>query len=151
MSTELDIDDVATTSAKAAQQLAQLRAQIAAAHAVIARGVEIMTPEQLGQWDGVRAWQEQSADAYAPGAIILRGILNEIGSLASGAGRGIGIETQGETIEVLGMTEDECRTAARWWGEVVTVAIQPINAERNGERSESDCRAKLGDLESKHG
>ena len=24
-------------------------------------------------------------------------------------------------------------------------------AERNGERSESDCRAKLGDLESKHG
>ena len=25
------------------------------------------------------------------------------------------------------------------------------NAERNGSRSESDCRAKLGDLESKHG
>ena len=27
----------------------------------------------------------------------------------------------------------------------------PSNAERNGSRSESDCRAKLGDLESKHG
>ena len=26
-----------------------------------------------------------------------------------------------------------------------------FNAERNGSRSESDCRAKLGDLESKHG
>lgn len=25
------------------------------------------------------------------------------------------------------------------------------NVERNGSRSESDCRAKLGDLESKHG
>lgn len=31
-------------------------------------------------------------------------------------------------------------------------ALIPMpNAERNGSRSESDCRAKLGDLESKHG
>lgn len=33
----------------------------------------------------------------------------------------------------------------------IAAGYMPSNAERNGSRSESDCRAKLGDLESKHG
>jgi hypothetical protein len=37
---------------------AAIAAREAEAAAVIARGVELMTTEQVGKWEGVRAWQE---------------------------------------------------------------------------------------------
>jgi hypothetical protein len=42
-----------------------LRAQVEAARAIINRGVELMTAEQVGAWEGVRAWLEQDASDYA--------------------------------------------------------------------------------------
>jgi hypothetical protein len=40
-------------------RIAELEARESEADAVIARGVELMTTEQLSKWDGVRAWMEQ--------------------------------------------------------------------------------------------
>ena len=37
-----------------------LEADLADARAIINRGVELMTPDQVGQWEGVRAWLEQT-------------------------------------------------------------------------------------------
>ncbi len=37
-----------------------LEADLAAARMLINRAVEIMTPDQVGQWEGVRAWIEQT-------------------------------------------------------------------------------------------
>lgn len=45
---------------------AQLEAQVADARDVIARGVAMMTIEQLARWTGVRAWQETPTDMYLP-------------------------------------------------------------------------------------
>ena len=41
-------------------ELARLRAELAAAESIIARGVELMPLEQLSQWEGVREWQEMA-------------------------------------------------------------------------------------------
>jgi hypothetical protein len=38
-----------------------LEADLAAARIIINRAVEIMTPDQIGQWESVRAWLEQTA------------------------------------------------------------------------------------------
>jgi hypothetical protein len=40
-------------------RIADLEAREAEAAAVIARGVELMTHDQVGRWTGVRAWLEQ--------------------------------------------------------------------------------------------
>ena len=42
-----------------------LRAQLEAARKIIERGVELMPLEQLGKWEGVRAWQESETEHYA--------------------------------------------------------------------------------------
>ena len=38
-----------------------LVARVTGAEKLIARAVEIMTPEQVGRWEGVRAWQEEES------------------------------------------------------------------------------------------
>jgi hypothetical protein len=40
--------------------LTEARAQIEEARALILQAVEIMTPEQVGQWAGVRTWLEEA-------------------------------------------------------------------------------------------
>ena len=68
------VHTAATDSAKpghaeiAARLEAQLRAQLAQAQDVIARGVELMPLGQLSQWEGVRAWQESAGDVEAASA-----------------------------------------------------------------------------------
>lgn len=42
----------------AAHELVWRRQRIVNAERLIAAAVEIMTPDQVGQWAGVRAWQE---------------------------------------------------------------------------------------------
>lgn len=39
--------------------------QVATGKDIVAAGVELMTPEQVGQWAGVRSFLEQDADAYS--------------------------------------------------------------------------------------
>jgi hypothetical protein len=38
------------------------------------------------------------------------------------------MESNGETIEITGLTQDECREAAESFGDVLTVTIEPSNA-----------------------
>jgi len=38
--------------------------KLAWAEALISQGVKLMNPEQLGQWSGVRAWQETPIDHH---------------------------------------------------------------------------------------
>lgn len=45
-------------------ELAALRARCRWAEQIVARGVELMPLDQLGQWDGVAAWQATGADDY---------------------------------------------------------------------------------------
>jgi len=54
----------------------------------------------------------------------LQGKLCEVGMLGSGNGRGITIESQGEAIEINGLTEDESRAVAKLLGDFVTVTIE---------------------------
>lgn len=42
-------------------ELVWQRARLREAERLIAAAVQIMTPEQVGQWAGVRAWQEEPA------------------------------------------------------------------------------------------
>jgi hypothetical protein len=37
-----------------------LEFDLAAARALINRAVDLMTPDQIGKWEGVRAWLEQT-------------------------------------------------------------------------------------------
>jgi len=39
-------------------EIEKLRTRIAEGQEIIARGVELMTVEQVSQWEGVRGWQE---------------------------------------------------------------------------------------------
>ena len=50
----LDIRDAA------ADEIERLQADLEEAERLIADAVQIMTPTQVGQWAGVRAWQERS-------------------------------------------------------------------------------------------
>lgn len=43
---------------------AELRFQLSAGVAIVLRGVDLMTADQVGKWEGVRAWLEQDADQY---------------------------------------------------------------------------------------
>jgi outer membrane protein TolC len=53
--------DAAIDRADAAHDaLAEARAQIEEARALILQAVELMTPEQVGQWGGVRTWLEKA-------------------------------------------------------------------------------------------
>lgn len=53
----------------------------------------------------------------------LCGKLYEIGDLDGTGARGIRIESNGETIELTGMTQDELRTIAHLWGERITITV----------------------------
>ena len=39
--------------------------QVTTGKDIVAAGVELMTAEQVGQWEGVRSFLEQDADAYS--------------------------------------------------------------------------------------
>jgi hypothetical protein len=43
---------------KAIEQIQQLEQRIETAEQLINRAVDLMTLDQLSQWEGVRAWQE---------------------------------------------------------------------------------------------
>ena len=45
---------------EAADEIERLQADLEEAERLIADAVQIMTPTQVGQWAGVRAWQERS-------------------------------------------------------------------------------------------
>ena len=55
--------------------------------------------------------------------LVLRGRIYEIGNLEGGDGRGMRLEADGEEITIAGMTEDECRIAAQWYGKEVSITI----------------------------
>lgn len=55
--------------------------------------------------------------------LVLKGKIYEIGNLEGGDGRGMRLETDGEEIAITGMTEEECRIAARWFGKEVSITI----------------------------
>lgn len=49
----------------AESRVGELEGKLRVAEQLIERGVEIMSPTQVGQWDGVRAWQEAPLEAYS--------------------------------------------------------------------------------------
>jgi hypothetical protein len=55
--------------------------------------------------------------------LVLKGKIYEIGNLEGGDGRGMRLEADGEEIAITGMTEDECRIAAQWYGQEVSITI----------------------------
>lgn len=64
--------------------------------------------------------------------MVLKGKLFEVGDLEGATGRGIRMESNGETIEITGLTQDECREAAQSFGDVLTVTIEPSNEKLRG-------------------
>ena len=57
--------------------------------------------------------------------MVLKGKLFEVGDLEGATGRGIRLESNGETIEITGLTQDECRKAAESFGEYLVITIEP--------------------------
>lgn len=55
-------DELEAENARLREECESLRAGFVWAEDIVARGVKIMTPTQLGQWEGVRAWQEFGDD-----------------------------------------------------------------------------------------
>lgn len=55
--------------------------------------------------------------------VTLKGKMVEIGNLEDGSGRGCKLESDGENISLTGMTEDECRQAAEWFGDDVEITM----------------------------
>lgn len=53
----------------------------------------------------------------------LKGKIFEIGNLEDGSGRGMRLECDGDDFAIIGMTEEECRTAAKWFGDEVEITI----------------------------
>jgi len=47
-------------------EVERLRNQVKVAQIVVARGVELMPLKKLGQWSGVRSFQEQETEDYKP-------------------------------------------------------------------------------------
>lgn len=61
--------------------------------------------------------------------LALKGRIFEIGMLEDGSGRGMRLESEGEDFSIVGLSEDECRTAAKWFGETVDVRITASTGE----------------------
>lgn len=57
------------------------------------------------------------------GAVIIKGKVCEVGRLEDGCGRGIRVVSEGEIIEVTGLTEEERQSAGKWLGKDVTITI----------------------------
>lgn len=53
----------------------------------------------------------------------LKGKIFEIGNLEDGSGRGMRLESEGDDFAIIGLTEEECRTAAKWLGDEVEITI----------------------------
>lgn len=53
----------------------------------------------------------------------LKGKVIEIGNLEDHSGRGMRLEDDGDDFSIIGLTEEECRQAAKWYGEVVEITI----------------------------
>lgn len=62
------------------EEIRDLEIMVFWAFDVIARGVEIMTNDQLGTWLGVRAWQEHPSVGAAVDAVKLRRGENGLGN-----------------------------------------------------------------------
>jgi len=57
--------------------------------------------------------------------VTVTGKVFDVGMLENG--RGFKIETNGEEVEVIGLTEQECREVAVCLGEKVRITIEPDN------------------------
>ena len=53
----------------------------------------------------------------------LRGKIVEVGSLVDTHGRGIRMESSAGMLDIIGLTIDECRAAAQWYGRDVEITI----------------------------
>ena len=60
----------------------------------------------------------------------LKGKIFEIGNIEDGSGRGMRLESDGDDFAIVGMTEEECRTAAQWFGETVEITIAGAEQEK---------------------
>jgi hypothetical protein len=56
----------------------------------------------------------------------LKGKVFEVGNLEDGSGRGMRLESDGDDFAIIGMTEDECRTAVQWLGKELVMTITAI-------------------------
>lgn len=77
----------------------------------------------------------------------LKGKMFEIGNLEDDSGRGMRLESDGDDFSIIGMTEDECRSAAQWFGDTVEITIcgaDVVETEtQNHPRTLDEC-ARLG-------
>ena len=64
--------------------------------------------------------------------VTLKGKIFEIGMLETGEGRGFRMESEGEEVAINGLTEEECRTLAKFLGENIEITIAPPNVELRG-------------------
>lgn len=57
------------------------------------------------------------------GAVTLKGKVCEVGNLENSYGRGVFLQVEGEEVEILGLSEEQCRDLVKHLGKVVTVTI----------------------------
>lgn len=62
--------------------------------------------------------------------VSISGKMFEIGMLENGNGRGFRMESDGEEIEITGMTEAECRKIAKFLGEKIEITIAAHNDQK---------------------
>ncbi len=60
--------------------------------------------------------------------MVISGTLIEVGNLEDG-GRGIALDVAGETVQVTGLSENECRDLAPAYGGKLTITIGPNDSE----------------------
>ena len=63
----------------------------------------------------------------------LKGNIIEIGNLEDGSGRGIRINRGDDSLVIIGLTEDECRSAVKLFDLEVEIIISGINDAIQGE------------------
>lgn len=53
----------------------------------------------------------------------IKGMMIEIGNLQDSCGRGMRIEKNGEFVEVIGLTEEECMQVGKWFSRDIVITI----------------------------
>ena len=53
----------------------------------------------------------------------IKGMMVEIGNLENSCGRGIRIETNGEFLEVTGLSEEQCMQVGKWFARDIVITI----------------------------
>lgn len=77
-----------------------------------------------GVFDPNLNYLEVNPHLNGEGTVILKGRLAEIRMLEyCWLDRGMFLERNGQTIEIVGLTEEECKTAEKWLGKDVTITI----------------------------